>query len=209
MLLRVPGIGVTSARRICAARRSAWLSYDTLRRLGIVLKRAKYFITCRGRFLRRVGSAGLHPQPTLRRGAGRRDMSRWIYLQESTHDLCYDGSFFGYLSAVFDAWHDGLQHTEDIRCDGGGRFIRLSAICAGRWRKSEAHPGRIAGPVRRKDVPFPVLPPFWRNNRSGEMKLLAVYPAGLPAEGGVSAASERACRLGSPPVGPQDGKRAA
>ena len=50
MLLRVPGIGVTSARRICAARRSAWLSYDTLRRLGIVLKRAKYFITCRGRF---------------------------------------------------------------------------------------------------------------------------------------------------------------
>ena len=32
----------------------------------------------------------------------------------------YDGSFFGYLSAVFDAWHDGLQHTEDIRCDGAG-----------------------------------------------------------------------------------------
>ncbi|KMO86959.1 hypothetical protein AB840_05425 [Megasphaera cerevisiae DSM 20462] len=50
MLLRVPGIGVTSAQRICAARRAAWLSYDTLRRLGIVLKRAKYFITCRGKF---------------------------------------------------------------------------------------------------------------------------------------------------------------
>lgn len=45
-LLRVPGIGVTSARRICAARRQAFLSYDTLRRLGIVLKRAQYFITC-------------------------------------------------------------------------------------------------------------------------------------------------------------------
>ena len=50
MLLRVPGIGVQSARRICAARRQAWLSYDSLRRLGIVLKRAKYFITCRGRY---------------------------------------------------------------------------------------------------------------------------------------------------------------
>lgn len=50
MLLRVPGIGVTSAKRICAARRSAQLSYDTLCRLGIVMKRAKYFITCRGRF---------------------------------------------------------------------------------------------------------------------------------------------------------------
>ena len=50
MLLRVPGIGVTSARRICAARRSAWLSYDTLRRFGVVLKRAKFFITCRGKY---------------------------------------------------------------------------------------------------------------------------------------------------------------
>lgn len=50
MLLRVPGIGVTSARRICAARRMAWLSSDTVRRLGIVWKRAKYFVTCRGKF---------------------------------------------------------------------------------------------------------------------------------------------------------------
>jgi len=50
MLLRVPGIGVTSAKRICAARRAAWVSYDTLHRMGIVLKRAKYFITCRGKY---------------------------------------------------------------------------------------------------------------------------------------------------------------
>lgn len=50
MLLRVPGIGVTSAKRIYAARKQAWLSYDTLKRLGVVLKRAKYFITCKGKF---------------------------------------------------------------------------------------------------------------------------------------------------------------
>lgn len=50
MLLRVPGIGVTSAKRIYAARKRAWLSYDTVCRLGVVMKRAKYFITCRGRF---------------------------------------------------------------------------------------------------------------------------------------------------------------
>jgi putative DNA modification/repair radical SAM protein len=56
MLLRVPGIGVTSARRICAARRTAWLSYDTLRRFGVVLKRAKYFITCRGKYYGGTGS---------------------------------------------------------------------------------------------------------------------------------------------------------
>lgn len=50
MLLRVPGIGVTSAKRICAARRQAFLSYDSLRRLGIVMKRAQYFITCKGKY---------------------------------------------------------------------------------------------------------------------------------------------------------------
>ncbi len=50
MLLRVPGVGVTSAKRIYAARKRAWLSYDTLKRLGVVLKRAKYFITCKGKF---------------------------------------------------------------------------------------------------------------------------------------------------------------
>lgn len=50
MLLRVPGIGVTLAKRICAARRQAFLSYDSLRRLGIVMKRAQYFITCKGKY---------------------------------------------------------------------------------------------------------------------------------------------------------------
>ena len=49
-LLRVPGIGVISARRICAARRQAFLSYDSLKRLGVVLKRARYFITCKGKY---------------------------------------------------------------------------------------------------------------------------------------------------------------
>ncbi len=49
MLLRVPGIGVQSARRICKARRFAALDFDDLKKLGIVLKRAVYFITCKGR----------------------------------------------------------------------------------------------------------------------------------------------------------------
>ncbi len=49
MLLRVPGIGVTSARRIVAARKMAWLDFDRLKKTGVVLKRAQYFITCKGR----------------------------------------------------------------------------------------------------------------------------------------------------------------
>lgn len=50
-LLRVPGIGVNSARRIIMARKSAVLGFDDLKRMGIVLKRAVYFITCNGRMM--------------------------------------------------------------------------------------------------------------------------------------------------------------
>ncbi len=50
-LLRVPGIGVKSARRILAARRNAALDFADLKKLGVVLKRAVYFITCRGRMM--------------------------------------------------------------------------------------------------------------------------------------------------------------
>lgn len=49
MLLRVPGIGVTSALRIIRARKAAMLKFETLKQLGVVLKRAKYFITCEGK----------------------------------------------------------------------------------------------------------------------------------------------------------------
>lgn len=51
MLLRVPGIGVKSAGRIAAARRCAGLSFADLKKLGVVLKRAVYFITCSGRLM--------------------------------------------------------------------------------------------------------------------------------------------------------------
>ncbi len=48
-LLRVPGIGVTSAKRIIAARRTTSLDFSGLKKLGVVLKRAQYFITCHGK----------------------------------------------------------------------------------------------------------------------------------------------------------------
>ena len=48
-LLRVPGIGPVAARRILVNRRVAVLGFDALKRLGVVLKRAKYFITCNGK----------------------------------------------------------------------------------------------------------------------------------------------------------------
>ena len=48
-LLRVPGIGVKSAQRITAARRQSKLDYPDLGKLGVVLKRAVYFILCCGK----------------------------------------------------------------------------------------------------------------------------------------------------------------
>ncbi|WP_054697054.1 putative DNA modification/repair radical SAM protein [Syntrophomonas palmitatica] len=47
-LLRVPGIGVKSARRIMSQRRLAYISADDLKKLGVAYKRAQYFITCKG-----------------------------------------------------------------------------------------------------------------------------------------------------------------
>ncbi len=49
-LLRVPGIGPISARRILEARKTRQLEHSDLKRLGVVLKRASFFITCKGRF---------------------------------------------------------------------------------------------------------------------------------------------------------------
>lgn len=50
-LLRVPGIGIRSAKRIVAARRTGRLDFHGLKKLGVVLKRAQYFLTCSGRRL--------------------------------------------------------------------------------------------------------------------------------------------------------------
>ena len=50
-LLRVPGIGAKAGRRIIETRRSHSLSFDMLRRLGVVMKRARHFITAGGSFI--------------------------------------------------------------------------------------------------------------------------------------------------------------
>ena len=49
MLLRVPGIGVVSARRILVSRRGRRLRIEDLPKLGVVMKRAQYFLTASGR----------------------------------------------------------------------------------------------------------------------------------------------------------------
>ena len=58
-LLRIPGLGVTSARRIVQERKNAELSYDSLRKMKTVLKRARYFITVKGKY---YGSIKFEPE---------------------------------------------------------------------------------------------------------------------------------------------------
>lgn len=50
MLMRVPGIGALSAKRIIRQRRVAAVRFEDLKKIGVVLKRAKYFITCIGHY---------------------------------------------------------------------------------------------------------------------------------------------------------------
>lgn len=70
-LLRVPGIGVTGARRIMQARRAGTLDFDGLKKLGIVLKRARYFITCRGKCAEGVV---IHPDMITRSLLSKREL---------------------------------------------------------------------------------------------------------------------------------------
>ena len=51
MILRVPGIGVKSAQRIVRARKNGNLTFDHLKKIGVTLKRALYFITCGGKMM--------------------------------------------------------------------------------------------------------------------------------------------------------------
>jgi predicted DNA-binding helix-hairpin-helix protein len=53
MLLRVPGIGQTGVQKIINARRHSTLTFDALKKMRVVLKRAKYFITAGGRTFER------------------------------------------------------------------------------------------------------------------------------------------------------------
>ena len=50
-ILRVPGIGTTSAKRIIRARKNGALRFEDLKKIGVVLKRALYFITCSGKMM--------------------------------------------------------------------------------------------------------------------------------------------------------------
>ena len=59
-ILRVPGIGQISAKRIVSARRLGSLDFDSLKKMGVSLARAKYFITCNGKMHNRAALLNGH-----------------------------------------------------------------------------------------------------------------------------------------------------
>lgn len=58
-LLRIPGVGTVSALRIVRQRKVAAVKYDDLKKMGVVLKRAKFFLTCSGKY---YGEKDLMPE---------------------------------------------------------------------------------------------------------------------------------------------------
>jgi putative DNA modification/repair radical SAM protein len=85
-LLRIPGVGNVSAKRIMRQRKIAAVKYDDLKKMGVVLKRARFFMTCSGRY---YGDKSMEPiyirdkvlhnegeaQPLLDRATVRRELS--------------------------------------------------------------------------------------------------------------------------------------
>lgn len=49
-LIKIPGIGLTSAKKIVSSRRYFKIEFDDLKKMGVSIKRAKYFITCNGKY---------------------------------------------------------------------------------------------------------------------------------------------------------------
>ena len=84
----------------------------------------------------------------------------------------YDGSFFGYLSAVFDAWHDGLGQTEEIRCGGEGDLFGQTKVVEADMGKAKRLLDGLTAQCGSKFAHF-LYYAFLAEQPQREMKLLA------------------------------------
>ena len=84
MLLRVPGIGVKSAQRILQARRTSPISYDGLKRIGVVLRRAQYFLLCQGKM---AEGLRISPESVLHALISKQDYEAALRAQEQPQQL--------------------------------------------------------------------------------------------------------------------------
>jgi putative DNA modification/repair radical SAM protein len=113
-LMRVPGVGERSARRILFARRARSLDFDALKKLGVVLKRARYFLTCRGK-----APKGLRygQDDVLRALMSKKEFELYrdsVYLPDGSKQL----SFFDPRAAL-----NGMRELQREALPGGGEIL--------------------------------------------------------------------------------------
>ncbi len=105
MILRVPGIGLRSAKRIVRLRRQGLIRYEHLRQMGVALNRAVHFIVCPGQPVLRRAVKDKEDRPVGVADLPRRKLSVAV---PSTSDrqlvFLTDGTFEGLLTAVFEAY---------------------------------------------------------------------------------------------------------
>lgn len=160
-LLRVPGLGVKTAKRIVRARRAGPLDFEALERLGLSLKRAGFFITAHGRM-----HEGFSPDADAARssmvastretGAGRKSRAGLVEGQMTLFsDACQEA-------------RDPLSTSPRDRVRAAARSARLAARCTG--------PAAGIGGADSS------LPGASRRGRGGGPALeLGSTPSGLPA----------------------------
>lgn len=83
MLLRVPGIGVKSAKLIVVSRRYSRLGTEQLKKIGVVMKKAQYFITCHELPVRTINEVSPEAvrQILTRKAGGKKNDDRQLVLQ--------------------------------------------------------------------------------------------------------------------------------
>jgi probable DNA metabolism protein len=122
MILKVPGIGLRSAKRIVSLRRQGHIRYEHLQQMGVALNRARDFISCPGqpKIDRATSRPGIAPQPALPTG---RKLS--LAVPSSTCSalplvFLSDGTFEGLLTAIFETYDRKVEPVH-IRPRAGHR----------------------------------------------------------------------------------------
>lgn len=111
MILRIPGIGVKSAKLIIASRRYSKLGYYQLKKIGVVMKKAQYFITCSELPMRTVNE--MTPQTvrslllpkSAKKKTDENQLSLFLTIEIVMILFIYDKTLDGLLTALFDAYN--------------------------------------------------------------------------------------------------------
>lgn len=145
-LLRIPGIGATSALRIVRQRRVAAVRFDDLRKLGVVVKRARYFITCCGRY---YGGTDIAPEYIRSEVLAADRIRERLLPPEENVQL----SMFNPIVPQWGAMAGGLKSAPETAVQKGAAADRLESAPETDGQKDVAAGWRDAAAFGRQDAP--------------------------------------------------------